>query len=110
MSEAFDHQRDEVDFCLGAALEGDLHDPPVYRCGLVIPRDIVASNHVQDNVGPMVLGYLFHHLDEVLFLVIDGAGRAEFFAGGAFLRATGRHDNPCAECHGKLDSRRSNAG
>ena len=46
--------------------EGDLDDPPVLRRGLVVARDIVAADHVEDHVGAPAAGGLLDRRDEIL--------------------------------------------
>ena len=69
----------------GAALECDLHDAALDRRRFVIARDVVAADHVEDNVGALVAGRGFGGGDEVLGLIVNGDVGAELAAGLAFL-------------------------
>src|SRR5205823_7605776 len=75
------HHLGNVDGDLGSVEGCDLHDTAVDRGGVIIAIDIVAGNHVEDQVGARIVGFRLDHGDEVLGLVVDGAVGAEFQAG-----------------------------
>ncbi len=49
-----------------ALQEGDLHDAAVLGGGLVVAADIVAADHVEDQVGAAPAGRRLHRRDEIL--------------------------------------------
>ena len=48
------------------ALRGDLHDAAFDRRRVVVARDIVAADHVEDDVGALAVGRLLDRGDEIL--------------------------------------------
>ena len=58
MDQPLDHQLGEIGAADGAALRGDLDDAAFDRGGLVVARDIVAADHVEDDVGAAAAGRL----------------------------------------------------
>src|SRR6202521_6241351 len=64
---------------------------------------IVATDHVEDYIYTAAAGSFLHHGDEVLGFVIDGAGRAQSFAGRALLRVAGSGKYRVAERVSNLD-------
>jgi hypothetical protein len=70
-----------------------LHDPAFYRGRLIVPVDVVAADHVQNQIDTRAAGLLFDGLDEIMLPVIDRQIRAQFTNRGAFgLRTRGRED------------------
>ena len=69
--QALEHERRKSTVAFGAALEGDLHDAPFDGGGLVVALDVVAADHVEDNIGALAAGRLLRRGDEVLGLVVD---------------------------------------
>ncbi len=66
---------------------------PQIAAALMLRWDIVAADHVEDDVDATSVRLRLHDLDEILFAVVDRPGRAEALAGCAFLRAArGRED------------------
>ena len=61
----------QIDLDLLPAQERDLHDPAVERRGGVIARDIVAADHVEDDVGALAVRRGERRRDEILRAVID---------------------------------------
>ena len=51
MDEPLDHQLGEIGAADRAALRGDLDDAAFDRRRVVVARDIVAADHVEDDVG-----------------------------------------------------------
>ena len=68
-----------------------------------VARDVVAADHVEDEVGALAAGRLLHRLDEVLVAVVDRPVGAELVAGRALFGACRRWRRPCAEGLGELD-------
>ena len=77
VGQALEHEAAEVDCRLRAALERDLHDPALDRRGLVVALDIVAADHVEDDVGALAAGRGLGRGDEILRPVVDGDVGAE---------------------------------
>ena len=110
MGQALEHDAAEIDRGLGTALKGDLHDAPVDRGGLVIALDIVAADHVENDVGALAAGRGLGGGDEIFGLVVNGDVGAEPAAGLAFLRRSGGGDDARAERLGELNRGRADAG
>src|SRR6266581_2749745 len=70
----------EVDGRFGAAEEGDHGDAAVVGEAFQLAIDVVAPDHVEDDVHPFAAGRLFHGRGEVLGPVVDGAVGAELHA------------------------------
>src|SRR5262245_23927455 len=109
MGQALEHDAAEIDGRLRAALERDLHDAAVDRGSLVVALDVVAADHVDDELGAPTAGRLLGDADEVLGPVVHGDVGAEPAACLAFLRRSGRGDDPGAERLGELDRRCADA-
>ena len=103
MSEPLEHEAAEIDVAMRAALESDLHDAPFDGGCLVVALDIVAADHVEDDVGAAAVGRLLGRGDEIFGLVVDGDVGAELAAGRAFFRRAGGGDDAGAESLGELD-------
>ena len=70
--------------------ERDLDDPSVDRGGGVVPGDIIAADHVQDDVGSPAAGGREGAGDKVLGAVVDPEVGAEALAGGGFVARSPR--------------------
>ena len=92
------HHRDQVERGLDAAEHRDLHEPSIHRQHVQVPRQVVAADHVEDDVDASAAGRFADGRDEVGLAVVDGALGAQAFAGGALLRRSGRgeHARPTA--------------
>ena len=75
---------------------------------LVIAFNIVAADHVENNIGALAAGGAFRDLDEVLGLIVNGDVGTELARRLAFFRAAGGDDDARAESLGELDRGRSN--
>ncbi len=82
---------------------------PVLRRGVVVPRDVVSADHVEDHVGAASAGCLLHTGDEVFLAVVHRHVGAEREAAGAFFGTAGGDDDPGAKRLGQLDRRRTDA-
>ena len=56
----------KIDLDLAPAQKGDLDDAAVHGRGGVVARDIIAADHVEDNVGALAAGRRERRDDEVL--------------------------------------------
>ena len=110
MGEPLHHDAAEIDRGLRAGEKGDLHDAPVDRGGFVVALDVVAADHVEDDVGALAAGRVFGRGDEIFGLIVNGDVGAELAAGLAFLRRAGGRDDAGAEGLGELDRGRADAG
>src|SRR5712671_6706847 len=90
------------------ALECDLHDAPLDSRRLVVAFDIVAADHVENDVRAGARGRAFRQRNEILGLVIDGEIGAEAATSVAFLGTSGSRNDTCAEGLGKLDRSSAN--
>ena len=88
------HQRGKVHLYLRPAEEGDLHKTAVFGQRLQVAGDVVAADHIKDQVCP-ALG--FQHINEIRVTVVDRGLGPEFGAGVAFAVGPCRRKNPCAE-------------
>ena len=66
MVQPFHHQLAELDGGLGAAEQGDLNDASVNRGRIVIALDIIAADHVEDDIAAFAAGRGLDLGDEVL--------------------------------------------
>ena len=97
------HQLGEIDRRLRPAKERDLHDAAIDRRGVVVLLDVLAADHIEDEIDPGSTGDLARRGDEVRGLVIDGVIGTELEAGvGLVLRSDG-DDHLRAERLGELD-------
>jgi len=85
--EPLHHHHAEIDLGQIAALQSNDHGATLDRQRRDIARHIGAADHVKDEIDTALLRRLLHHLDEILGLVIDGAGGAELLAGLALRLA-----------------------
>ena len=61
-----DHQPHQVDRGLRALQEGDLVDAAILGDAVQIALDIVAADHVEDQIDALAAGFLLDHGDEIL--------------------------------------------
>ena len=87
-----------VDACLGAE-----------RRSAQVPLDVVAADHVENEVDAFAAGLLLDHLDEVVRLIIDRNRCAQLSAFRAFFGRSGRREDARAEFAGELDGGRADA-
>ncbi len=93
----------------GLALECDLHHAPFDRRGLVIALDVVAADHVQNNIRAFSAGRGLGRGNEIFALVVNGGVGAEAAARFAFLFRSRGRDDARAERLGQLDRGRADA-
>ena len=77
VEQALGHDDAQVDLDLLPAQERDLHDASVDRRRGVIARDVVAADHVENDVGALAVGRRERRRDEILRAVVDRAVGAE---------------------------------
>ena len=92
-----------------AALHGDDEKFAAGCHALHIARHIAARDHVQHHIGTATLRECKHLLNEILFMVLNGAICPELEAGRAFFAVAGRDDDLCAGGLGQLDGRGADA-
>ena len=110
MVQALHHQPGEIDGGLRTAEECDLDDPPFNGRGVVVALDIVAADHVEDDLRPLSAGEGLDLGDEVFGFVVNGAIGAELDAGGGFFRRADGDDHLGAKGLGELDRHGADAG
>lgn len=71
---------------------------------------IFATDHIQNDVGPMAIGRLADNLDKILAAVVDRPLGTQFLACPAFFLVAGSHEYPRAKRAGDLNRRGANAG
>ena len=49
-----------------------MYNTAIQRSSLVIPRDVVAGDNIDDDIDPFSTGEFFRFFDEILRTVIDG--------------------------------------
>src|SRR5207302_4636074 len=69
----------------------------------VVALDIVAPDHVEDNIGAAAAGRLLRGLNEVFTFIVNGNVGTELAAGLAFLGRSRGGDDLCAGGLGELD-------
>ena len=94
---------------LAAAEEGDEHQAAFRAQRLDVAGDVIAADHVENDVDALAAGQLLDHGDEVFRAVVDGALGAELDTGGAFGVGAGGGEHPGAPRMGDLDRRRADA-
>src|SRR5262249_60220269 len=104
-----EHDAMEIDRRLRAALERDLYYPSLNRRGFVVALDIVAADHVENDVCPLAIGGRLGRGDEILRLIVNSDVGTEAAAGIAFLRRAGGGNDARAERLGELDCGRADA-
>src|SRR5690349_7418185 len=73
--------------------------------------DIIAADHVEDDIDAAIGRRLSDHRDEIFVLVVDAARCTELFASIAFVAAAGgREDRAGVERLSELDRDRADAG
>src|SRR5690606_7636362 len=83
--------------------------PPFNGERAEIALDVVAADHIKDQIDALAVRQLLDDLDEILLPVVDPPLRAEFLDRPAFVIGRCRRKDPRAERPGKLDGRRSDA-
>src|SRR5262245_11417010 len=103
VGQALEHDAMEIDRGLRAGLKRDLHHPPLNRRGFVVALDIVAADHVENDICALALRRGLGRGDEILRLIVNSDVGTEAAAGIAFLRRAGGGDDARAERLGELD-------
>src|SRR5262249_59834867 len=67
----------------------DVDEPTLHGERAQVLLDVIAADHVEDDIDAAAGGHLAHHLEEVHDLVVDAASGAEGLAGAALLDGTG---------------------
>ena len=93
------HDLREIDLGLGAGQKGDHHQPPVQIQRLEVLGDIIAPDHIEDQVRAT---RILQDLHIILSPVVDRV-RAQLGDGGAFLVRSGGGPDPRADGAGDLD-------
>src|SRR5215813_5421183 len=109
MVQPLEHDTTKIDRRLWTSLKRDLHDAPLNRSGFVVPRDVVPAHHVHYNLGAIVAGGCLGGCDKILGLVVNSDIGAELAARITLFWRARSCDHARAECHGKLDSRGTDA-
>ena len=78
--------------------------------GRDVPCDVVAADHVEDDIDAAALGQPSRHADEILGAIVDGALGAQVLAGPALLIAPGGGEHAAAEGPGQHDGGSADAG
>ena len=106
----FHHQPGKINVRLGSAEKRDLDDAALDRGRVVIAFDVIAADHIENDIGAGAIGRILCLSDKIVGLVIDGAVGAELEAGvGLLLRSDG-DDHFCAKGFRKLDRHGADAG
>ena len=87
----------EIDRGLRAGLQRDLHHAPFDRRGFVVALDIVAADHVENDVCALALGGGLGRGDEIFALIVNGDVGPKPAACVALLRRAGGDDHARAE-------------
>src|SRR5215210_4682950 len=90
----FEHDTTKVDRRFRRALKGNLHDTPFHSGGLEIALYVIASHHVEDNIGTLAACRGLGDCDEVFTLIVNGEISAELAARIAFFRRSCCRDHP----------------
>src|SRR5262249_15135240 len=98
VGETLEHDAAKIDRGLPAALKRDLHG-----CGFVVALDVVAADHVEDDVGALAVGRGLRRGDEIFAPIVNGDVGTKAAAGIAFFRRAGGGDDARAQCLGELD-------
>ncbi len=72
-------------------------------------REIIAANHVKNDIHAFASGPLQRAGDPIVFVVIEGALAAQLQQEPALFRRSRRGRNGCPECPGSLDRKRSDS-
>ena len=91
------------------AEEGDEDEPPLPGQALEVAGDVASGHHVEDHVDTASVGLSLHDAHEVLFLVVDGALRAQSLARRALLGGPGGGQDPGPGGAPELDRRGADA-
>jgi len=84
---AFEHDTAEVDVGAWRTLEGDLHDAALDGGRFVVAFDVVAADHVENNLGTAAAGPRFDGGGEVFGLIVNGNVSARHAAHFSAVRA-----------------------
>ena len=106
----FSMMRVKFTLALAPPRKRDLDDAAFDRGGLVVSLDVVAADHVENDVRAGATGRSLGLGDEILGLVVDRAVGAELQAGVAFLLRAGGDDHLRAERLGELNGGGADAG
>ena len=90
--------------------ERDLNDPALDPRGVVVAWRVVASDHVEDDVGPPPPRRLLSCRDKVLGAIVDREVGAELFAGPDLVVGTDGDQHLGAERLGEQDGGDADAG
>ena len=107
--QALAHDGHGVEFDAAAFEEGDLYQSAFNGEGFDVAGDVVAADHVEDDVDAVAVGGLLEHLDEVFFVVVDYPVRTGTPAGIGFFAAADRRVDTGAELLGELDGGQADA-
>ena len=110
MCQALDHEAAEIDLRNRPVQECDLNDAPLYGRGFVIAVDIIAANHIENNIGAGTAGYALNGINIIGGLIIDRVIRTQSLAGGAFFVRPGGGDDARAARLGNLDGSGADPG
>lgn len=93
VGQPLDQHEGQIQFLGDSPDHTNLHDTSVHRCRLVVSRDIVPSHNINDHIHASALGSALHHLDKVLFPIVDSNIGPQLQAGLPMrLRSYGRDD------------------
>ena len=93
MGEALEHQPHEIHGYSRRSQKRDLHDAALHGGGFIIAADVIATDHVEDQLDAGALSGLLGQSDKIFRVVIDGEIGAEPAAGVAFLQRAGSYDD-----------------
>src|SRR5271154_7143265 len=110
MDQALHHDRPQIDGRFLTLEERDLHDSPVQGRRRIVALDVVAADHVENDVGAPARGRLKRQGDEIVLAIVDAEGGAETLALRRLLVRSGGGDDARAESLGERDGGRADAG
>ena len=110
MVETLHHKKREIHLRLTPVEKGDLDNAAIRRRCLIVPVDVVATDHVEDQVDADAIGRILDRSDEILRAIVDGKVRAKITHGRAFVIGTGGREDLCAKGFGQLDGRGPDPG
>ncbi len=93
------HQLHEAQFRTGSAHHSDHHEAALRTQQLQIPAQIVAADHIENNINPLPLKCLF----EGGLPIVDRATGTHPFTGGTFFGSPRRRKNKGSACIRQLD-------
>ena len=109
VNKPLEHDRQQIDLQFRTRLESNLQDAAVARGDCVVFLDVIAPDHIEDDINTPSVGDRFRHSDEILRAVIDGVVRAKRQTGRAFLVTACGDDHFCAKSLCQHDRRRADA-